>query len=93
MEYIKAADNLLKLGLDSRICDDEIREIDEQYRDKWGNLVMFYLARLCLAQVIESVILLDRLCYLCENGFQNVTLVKLFDPVLSPRCHGIVAIR
>ncbi|XP_045523589.1 probable methyltransferase-like protein 25 isoform X1 [Pieris brassicae] len=86
-EYLKTADAILNIGLDS--CQIPETTIDCQ----WKKIVLFYLIRLCLAQVVESVILMDRLLFLYENGFTNVFLVKLFDPVLSPRCHSIVAIR
>ncbi|XP_063625377.1 probable methyltransferase-like protein 25 [Cydia splendana] len=88
-EYFKIADSILKLDLFHTLPADSLKVADSQ----WKNMVLFYLIRLCLAQVIESLILLDRLLFLKENGFNNTFLVKLFDPVLSPRCHSIVAIR
>lgn len=88
-EYFKMADSILKLNLFHTLPPDSLTVADCQ----WKNMVLFYLIRLCLAQVIESLILLDRLLFLKENGFNNTFLVKLFDPVLSPRCHSIVAIR
>ncbi|XP_047997987.1 probable methyltransferase-like protein 25 [Leguminivora glycinivorella] len=88
-EYFKLADSILKLNLFDTLSTDSL--VVEYYQ--WKNMVLFYLIRLCLAQVIESLILLDRLLFLKENGFNDTFLVKLFDPVLSPRCHSIVAIR
>ncbi|XP_050344288.1 probable methyltransferase-like protein 25 isoform X2 [Nymphalis io] len=92
-EYFKTADGLLKLGLYDTLPDTYLSDLVENMHCQWKKIVLFYLVRLCLAQVIESVILLDRLLYLYENGFEKVYLVKLFDPVLSPRCHGIVVVR
>ncbi|XP_046967738.1 probable methyltransferase-like protein 25 [Vanessa cardui] len=92
-EYFKTADVLLKLGLYDSLPDTYLMDLGKNMNCQWKKIVLFYLVRLCLAQVIESVILLDRLLYLYENGFEKVFLVKLFDPVLSPRCHAIVVVR
>ncbi|XP_041981322.1 methyltransferase-like protein 25 isoform X2 [Aricia agestis] len=92
-EYFKMADALLKLDVFDSLPDSYFAQIQQTESCQWKKIVLFYLMRLCLAQVVESVILLDRLLYLHENGFNNVYLVKLFDPVMSPRCHSIVAIR
>ncbi|KAJ2951470.1 hypothetical protein O0L34_g13621 [Tuta absoluta] len=92
-QYFKMADSILQLNLFDTLPDNYFNELNKEMDGHWKKLVLFYLLRLCLAQVIESVILLDRLLYLMENGFENVFLVKLFDPVLSPRCHSIVAVR
>ncbi|XP_047534002.1 probable methyltransferase-like protein 25 isoform X1 [Vanessa atalanta] len=92
-EYFKTADGLLKLGLYDNLPDTYLMDLGKNMNCQWKKIVLFYLVRLCLAQVIENVILLDRLLYLYENGFEKVYLVKLFDPVLSPRCHGIVVVR
>lgn len=87
------ADEILKLELYDSLPDSFFTDIQNKMDCQWKKLVLFYLIRLCLAQVVESLILLDRLLFLFENGFDNVYLVKLFDPVLSPRCHSIVAVR
>lgn len=87
------ADETLHLNLYESLPSAYLKDFCKDIDLQWKKLVLFYLLRLCLAQVIESVILLDRLLFLCENGFKEVFLVKLFDPVLSPRCHSIVALR
>ncbi|CAH0726768.1 unnamed protein product, partial [Brenthis ino] len=92
-DYFKMADDLLKLNMYEIIPETYLTDIQKNMNCQWKKIVIFYLLRLCLAQVIESVILLDRLLFLFENGFEKVYLVKLFDPVLSPRCHSIVAVR
>lgn len=88
-QYFKMADSILNLELFDSLPASAMPIVDCQ----WKKMVLFYLIRLCLAQVIESLILLDRLLFLRENGYNNVFLVKLFDPVLSPRCHCIVAVK
>ena len=52
-----------------------------------------------LSPIIEYVILLDRLIYLHEKENSAVNacaqehyLVKLFDPVISPRCHAMLSL-
>ncbi|CAG5043495.1 unnamed protein product [Parnassius apollo] len=92
-EYFKMADSVLALGLFDKLSDSYLKEVSKDLNCQWKQVVLFYLLRLCLAQVIESVLLLDRLLYLLENGFKKAYIVKLFDPVLSPRCHSIVAVR
>ncbi|XP_075977107.1 putative methyltransferase-like protein 25 [Anticarsia gemmatalis] len=92
-QYFKMADDILKLELFDSLPDCFFTDIQKTMDCQWKKLVLFYLLRLCLAQVIESLILLDRVMFLFENGFNKVYLVKLFDPVLSPRCHSIVAVR
>ncbi|XP_068629351.1 probable methyltransferase-like protein 25 [Battus philenor] len=92
-QYFKMADHILSLGLYGTISDNILTDVSNDLKCQWKQIVMFYLLRLCLAQVIECLLLLDRLLYLLENGFGKAYLVKLFDPVLSPRCHSIVAIR
>lgn len=87
------ADEILKLELFDRLPDSFFTDIKKTMDYEWKKLVLFYLIRLCLAQVIESLILLDRLMFLYENGFDKVYVVKLFDPVVSPRCHSIVAVK
>ncbi|XP_067553574.1 probable methyltransferase-like protein 25 isoform X2 [Pseudorca crassidens] len=50
--------------------------------------------KVVLAPCIETLILLDRLCYLKEqDDIAWSALVKLFDPVKSPRCYAIIALK
>ncbi|XP_050663767.1 probable methyltransferase-like protein 25 isoform X3 [Leptidea sinapis] len=92
-QYFKMADEKLGLNIFNSLPECYLIELERTMDCQWKKIVLFYLMRLCLAQVIEGVILLDRLLYLYECGCKNAYLVKLFDPVLSPRCHSIVAIR
>ncbi|GBP74387.1 Methyltransferase-like protein 25 [Eumeta japonica] len=92
-EYFKMADAALNLSLYDNVGSGYLTDLHAKYEKEHYNLVLFYLLRLCFAQVVESVILLDRLLFLFENGFENAFLVALFDPTLSPRCHGVVALK
>lgn len=55
------------------------------------DLLIFHLFRMSFAPVIESIIVLDKALYLLESEDFNVEIVKLFDPVVSPRCYLIKA--
>lgn len=93
IEYFKNADAILNLNLGDSLSDRYLTDFYNSHECYWKKMVLFYLLRLCLAQVVETIILLDRLLYLYENGYKNAFLVKLFDSTISPRCNAIVAIR
>ncbi|KAK6179337.1 hypothetical protein SNE40_011724 [Patella caerulea] len=74
---------LKKLGYDDTIPSELMRQAKE-YLPEWKNVMSFYTVRLSLGPVVETLILLDRLIYLYEQGLSSV-LVPIFDPSLSPR--------
>lgn len=83
---------LKRLNIDgSEFSDDDLNRCYASLICKEKQLYTFSLLRCLLAPLIESLILLDRLIYLYENGFGNSYLVQLFDPVVSPRCYGIIS--
>uniref|UniRef100_A0AAV2MF64 Uncharacterized protein n=1 Tax=Knipowitschia caucasica TaxID=637954 RepID=A0AAV2MF64_KNICA len=57
-----------------------------------GRVVVFYSLALLLAPVVESLVLLDRILFLQENGVSS-RLVPLFDPNFSPRNFVLVALK
>ncbi|GFQ91375.1 protein RRNAD1 [Trichonephila clavata] len=59
---------------------------------KWKDVLIFYSLRLMAAPVVESLILLDRLIYLYEQGHPGC-IVPIFDASLSPRNHLIISAR
>ncbi|XP_073846299.1 probable methyltransferase-like protein 25 [Musca autumnalis] len=62
--------------------------------DKYkSSLDMFYLLRMSFAPVLESIILLDRLLYLLENGHSRSYILGAFDAVVSPRRFAIISIK
>lgn len=95
VEYCrKAAKRNPWLQLDT-ITDDELNELYDEFEDERGRLELYHLLRITVATVVEGAIMLDRLLYLKENE-QNVGvsyLVRFFDPVISPRYYGIVALK
>ncbi|XP_032367304.1 methyltransferase-like protein 25B [Etheostoma spectabile] len=55
-------------------------------------VVVYFSLALLLAPVVETLVLLDRIIYLQENGVGS-QLVPLFDPNLSPRNFVLVALK
>ncbi|XP_062278408.1 protein RRNAD1 [Scomber scombrus] len=55
-----------------------------------GRVVVYFSLSLLLAPVVETLVLLDRMIYLQENGVDS-QLVPLFDPNMSPRNFVLVA--
>lgn len=91
LEYVKVA--VKKLNVDIPLSDHEISEFYSSYEEKEDELNLFNLFRCLVAPAIECLILLDRLLFLLERGYENSYLVKLFDPVVSPRCYGLVSLK
>lgn len=80
------------------ISDDELTKLHQEFAEEKSFLDIYFLMRVSIAPLVETVLLLDRLLYLKEmeeNGDSLSTsyLVRFFDPVVSPRCFGIVAIK
>uniref|UniRef100_A0A8C0IYI0 Methyltransferase like 25B n=1 Tax=Chelonoidis abingdonii TaxID=106734 RepID=A0A8C0IYI0_CHEAB len=79
---------LQRVGLDStapldRACVDTMLAQQQ-------NIVAFFSLALLLAPLVETLILLDRMIYLQEQGFQ-CQLIPLFNPSFSPRNLVLVA--
>ncbi|XP_066113659.1 probable methyltransferase-like protein 25 [Saccopteryx bilineata] len=93
LDYIRKS--LKKLGLDeSKLPEKTIMDYYEKYKPRMNELEAFNMLKVVLAPCIETLILLDRLCYLKEQ--EDVAwsaLVKLFDPVQSPRCYAVIALK
>lgn len=90
-QYVRKS--LSKLNCKNIPTDDVILKLYEEYLPRLKELQVYYMLRAHLAPVIEAVILLDRLIYLYELGYNNSYLVQFFDPVISPRCYGIVSFK
>ncbi|NXL40094.1 RRNAD protein, partial [Glaucidium brasilianum] len=82
---------LPRVGLDPATVplDSEavVAMLEQQHK-----VVAFFSLTQLLAPLVETLILLDRLLYLREQGFQ-CALVPLFDPRFSPRNLVLVAAR
>ncbi|XP_072249851.1 methyltransferase-like protein 25B [Leuresthes tenuis] len=57
-----------------------------------SRVVVYFSLALLLAPVVETLVLLDRMIYLQENGVDS-QLVPLFDPNFSPRNCVLVALK
>ncbi|XP_043944372.1 methyltransferase-like protein 25 [Protopterus annectens] len=93
VDYIRRALRKLELD-DSKLPDRKIQDYYEKYRPRLNEMEAFNMLKVALSPCIEGLILLDRLCYLKEQD--NVSwsgLVRLFDPLKSPRCYAIVAMK
>lgn len=91
IEYVRKASS--RLNVDMNLNDEGLQRILDEYEHRKHELDLFYLIRGMLAPVIESLILLDRLLFLQEKGIEDSFLVQLFNPVISPRCYGMVSIK
>ncbi|KAM4881952.1 putative methyltransferase-like protein 25 isoform 2-T2 [Thomomys bottae] len=93
LDYVRKS--LQRLGLDeSKLPENIIMEYYEKYKPRMNELEAFNMLKVVLAPCIEALFLLDRLCYLKEQeDIAWSTLVKLFDPVTSPRCYAVIALK
>lgn len=93
LDYVRKS--LKKLGLDeSKLPEKLIMDYYEKYKPRMNELEAFNMLKVVLAPCIETLILLDRLCYLKEQeDIAWSALVKLFDPVTSPRCYAVIALK
>ncbi|KAK7074237.1 Methyltransferase-like protein 25 [Halocaridina rubra] len=89
--YARAA--FKKMPVNIEISDGELKDYNKKYLNHIEKIERFFLLRASLAPVIEGLMLLDRLAFLSEQGLGSAYLVQLFDPVTSPRCHAVIAIR
>ncbi|KAG6441836.1 hypothetical protein O3G_MSEX002033 [Manduca sexta] len=60
--------------------------------EQWRRVVTVYTLRLAVAPLVETLILLDRVLYVLEQGL-SCEIRPVFDPKLSPRNHIIIARR
>ncbi|XP_040976369.1 methyltransferase-like protein 25 isoform X2 [Aquila chrysaetos chrysaetos] len=93
IDYVRKSLKKLELD-DSKLPDSCITDYYEKYKHRMNELEAFNMLKVVLAPCIELLILLDRLCYLKEQD--NIAwsgLVKLFDPVKSPRCYAVIALK
>lgn len=77
------------------IDDTELNELHDEFRTAERFLDIYHLMRVSIAAIVENILLLDRFLYLKERETHNGIsyLVRFFDPVVSPRCYGLVAMK
>ncbi|XP_052087976.1 probable methyltransferase-like protein 25 [Mytilus californianus] len=92
-QYVQRAFEKLKLPTD-KITPKLVSEYVKRYKEEEKKLAIFLQIKSLLAPCIEAIVLLDRYLYLLEQDCTtDVKLVQMFDPVISPRCHAIVAFK
>lgn len=90
-EYLKKG--CKKCGIEMDLSSDEIDQLLRDHETDRRLINLNYFLRLLTAKVIETLILCDRFLFLLENGADDVFLVKIFDPVVSPRNYALIAIK
>lgn len=95
VEYVRNATKRNPVLKFDDISDDELQQLHEEFCVEKRFLDIYHLMRVSLAAIVENVILLDRFLYLKECAGSNdiAYLVRFFDPVISPRCYGLVAMK
>lgn len=79
---------LQRVGLDPQVSLDLAALQAHQAQE--NRVTAFFSLALLLAPLVETLILLDRLLYLQEQGFY-AELLPIFNPQLSPRNLVLVA--
>ncbi|XP_049296366.1 probable methyltransferase-like protein 25 [Anopheles funestus] len=93
VDYVRKSIHRLALSESVTITDESLLELEARFTVELEQLKVYYLIRQQFAPVIETLILLDRLLYLRECGYDRSFLVKLFEPVVSPRCYALIALK
>lgn len=82
-----------KFNIDMNLTEEEIEDYLRKHEHDRRLISLNYFIRLLMAKIIETLILLDRFLYLLENNAETVFLVKVFDPVVSPRNYSLIAFK
>ena len=94
VDYIRKS--LKKLNLrENLLKDEEIDSYLDTYKPKLKSLIAFNMLRQLYAPAVESLIVLDKFCYLKEadKKIHKSFLVQTFNRSLSPRCYAFVAFK
>ncbi|EPQ18903.1 hypothetical protein D623_10034141 [Myotis brandtii] len=93
-DYCGIKQALERVAVGQGLPEKMIMDYYEKYKPRMNELEAFNMLKVVLAPCIETLILLDRLCYLKEQeDIAWSALVKLFDPVKSPRCYAVIALK
>ena len=90
-DYLRKGCKKIKLDMD--LTTEEINKLMKDHEYERNLINLNYFIRLLMAKVIETLIILDRHLFLLENDVENVFLVRIFDPVVSPRNYSLIAIK
>lgn len=92
VEYVRKCSKKSNLNFEN-ISDEELQTLYQKYEFQGNLLNLFYLFRMTFSSILEVIILLDRILFLKENLIENVFLVDLFDPVISPRRFSVIGLK
>ncbi|XP_011313333.1 methyltransferase-like protein 25 [Fopius arisanus] len=88
--------SLTKIGLppDQIPSEKDLIDLQMKYSNYRWKLNIFQTIRAHMGSVIESSIILDRFIYLQQSEkCSKLSIVRVFDPLLSPRCFAIIALK
>jgi hypothetical protein len=83
--YTHRAMSSLKLVLGIDITEEEIKDYEDKFKDRKGEIAILQTLSVLLCRVVESVIALDRVCFLREEGMEEVGWEMVFEYESSPR--------
>ncbi|XP_076241748.1 putative methyltransferase-like protein 25 isoform X2 [Calliopsis andreniformis] len=86
----------LKIGVDSEKIPskEELGNTYQLYLQLTKRFHIFQMLRIHAGLVLEAAIMLDRIIFLQKsNQCSKLAILRLFDPILSPRHYGIIAIK
>ncbi|XP_031842771.1 putative methyltransferase-like protein 25 [Nomia melanderi] len=87
---------LLKIGVQSQEIpsSEALESIYKLHKQLSKQFYMFQMLRIHTSIVLEAAIMLDRIMFLQKSNLcSKLAVLRLFDPVLSPRNYGIMAIK
>ncbi|KAK8054956.1 hypothetical protein PG993_000183 [Apiospora rasikravindrae] len=90
IKFARRAMHSLEIAEDT-VSDAELAEYDKKYQHCKGQIAILWTLSVLCCKLVESVIALDRYCYLVEQGTQHVDVVPIFDYSISPRNLMMVA--
>jgi hypothetical protein len=93
--YTRRAMSSLNLTLGSDISEQEIEEYERRYEARKGEIAILQTLSVMLCKIVESVIALDRMFFLREEGMaeESVDVVAVFEYEVSPRNLMIVGMK
>lgn len=80
-----------KFNLADQVSDEDLRAYEQRFEGLHEVLTLCWSLRAMMSQVMESLLLLDRLLYLEEFEGVKASLFPIFDPFESPRNMVLVA--
>ena len=67
----------------------QVHKLYMKHQPDFGTLELVVGLQAFLQELLEYLVLFDRVFYLSENGLCS-EMVRLFDPLVSPRCYALL---